>query len=296
MGSDSPPPQQTTVSTSEPAAFIQPFLGEAAEESQRLFAQPTPEFFPGTTVVPFAPETEEALTGISARARAGSPLVRGAQQTALETIQGRGVSQFLAPAVQAATAPLFERFQEQTLPGLRSAFAGLGRTGSGAEERALQQASRELGRGVSEQSARLAFGSAEAEAQRQFQALQLAPGLAAQDFTGLQQLAGVGGIREQQAGLSLQEQIDRFNFAQSAEGIQLNELIARLGILGGGGGTVTTSEPGGARQPSRFSSVLGGGVSGAASGAILGSIVPGFGTGIGAATGFGLGATAGLFR
>ena len=158
MGSSKPAPTQQTVS-SEPPAFARPGLERAAQAAVEQFEGPAPQFFPGSTVVPFAPETEEALTLQAERARAGSPLTSAAQQATLQTVQGRGVNPFLAQATEAATAPIFERFQEQTLPDLRSAFAGIGRSGSGAENRALQQAVREFGRGTAETAGRLAFGS-----------------------------------------------------------------------------------------------------------------------------------------
>jgi len=284
MGSRSAPAPVTTVQQAGPPAFLQPGLEQAAQAAQAQFEGPAPQFFPGSTVVPFAPQTEQALQLTEQRALAGSPLVSGAQQTLGEIIGGRGVNPFLGQAVSAATAPLFEQFSGVTLPGLRSAFAGIGRGGSGSEQQALLRATTALGRGVSEQAGRLAFGSAEAEAQRQLQATQLAPGLAAQDFADIQRLAGVGQIREGQAGLQLQEQIDRFNFSQQIEQQRVNQLINQLTSLGGGLGTVTTTAPGIA-QPSRLSSGLSGGLSGAASGAAIGSIVPGLGTGIGAGVG-----------
>lgn len=291
MGTSRPAPAPattTTVQTAEPPAFIRPFLEEAAEAAVQEFRGAPQQFFPGETVVPLAPESEEALRLTAQRARAGSPLVTSAQQTALETVQGRGVNPFLAPAAAAATAPLFERFQEETLPGLRSAFAGIGRSGSGAEERALQRATRELGRGVSEQAARLALAGSESEAQRQLAATQLAPGLAEQDFTGFQRLAQVGATRESQEAARLQEEIDRFNFAQNARQQQINQLIGQLGALGGGGVTTTQQIQQAARSPS---SPLIGGLGGAATGAGLGSLFGPAGT----AVGLGTGALLGLF-
>ena len=74
------PTQTTTTQTSAPPAFLKPGLEQAAGAAQDLFAQGPQQFFPGSTVVPFAPETEQALTGITQRAQAGSPLVQGAQQ------------------------------------------------------------------------------------------------------------------------------------------------------------------------------------------------------------------------
>ena len=293
MGGESRPAPTVETITAQPPAFALPGLELASEEAIRQFQAPGPEFFPGSTVVPFAPETEQALQLTTQRALGGSPLVGAAQQTALETIQGRGVNPFLAGAVQAATAPLFEQFQEQTLPGLRSSFAGIGRTGSGAEQRAIQQATREFGRGAQEQAARLAFGSAEAEAARQQAALGGAPGLAQADFTGIQQLAGVGATREDLARQQLQEDISRFQFGQDIEGQRLNQLIAQVtGAIPAGAGVTR----GVAQAPgtSRFLSGLGGAASGVATGGQVGSIFGPGGSAIGAGLGGLLGGVGGF--
>lgn len=290
MGSSKPPAQTTTTQTSAPPAFLQPALEQAAQGAQDLYAQGPGQYFPGSTVVPFSAETNQALTGIADRATMGSPLVQGAQESALQTIQGRGVNPFLGQAVNAATAPMYEQFSNTTLPDLRSAFAGFGRSGSGAENRALQQAVTNFGRGVGEQGAKLAYTSAENEAARQLAATQLAPGLAQQDYQDLQALAGVGATKEAQAGATLQDQINRYNFSQNAQANQLNQLIAQLSGIGGGGTVTTTGQ--GAQATGGFGGQLLGGIGGAASGAALGSMIaPGPGTLIGA----GVGGLAGLF-
>lgn len=283
MGSRSTPPPLLTTSELEPPAFTKEGLTFASERALELAQGPAPEFFPGSTVTPFAPETEEALGLITDRARAGSPLIRGAQTTALQTIQGRGVNPFLGEAVTAATAPLFDKFSQETLPALRSSFAGIGRSGSGAEQGALNRAITAFGRGTAEQASLLAFGSAEAEAGRQQTALGLAPTLAAQDFTDAQRLSEVGGVREQQAGLELQDEIERFNFAQGIDQARLNDLISQLTGLTGNFGK-TTLLAGQAKRPNRFTT----GLQGAAGGAITGLIASGgnpFGALVGGAIG-----------
>ena len=281
MGSRSTPAPTTTTQTSEPPAFAKPGLEFAAEQALAQAQGPAPTFFPGSTVTPFAPETEEALGLITERARAGSPLVSGAQEQALQTIQGRGVNPFLGGAVAAANAPLFERFSQETLPGIRSSFAGIGRSGSGAEEGALQRAIASFGRGTAEQASKLAFGSAEAEAARQQAALQFAPGLAAQDFAGAERLAGVGGARESQSTAQLQEQIDRFNFGQNIEQARINDLISQLTGATGGFGSVSRITPQ-ARPPGRLQTAIGGGLSGAAAGSSFGPQGAGIGAALGA--------------
>jgi len=135
----------------------------------------------------------------------------------------------------------------------------------------------------------LAFGSAEAEAGRQFGATQTAPGLAAQDFVDINALLGVGQAQEGLSAAQLQEDISRFQFEQAAPGLSLNDLIGQLTGTAGQFGTTSISQPGVA-QPSQFLTGAGGALSGAATGASIG----GFGGPAGAAAGAGLGGVIGL--
>jgi len=293
MGSRDTPPPTTTTQRQEPPAFAVPGLTFAAEEAQRQFQAGPQQFFPGSTVVPFAPQTEQALQLTEQRALAGSPLVSAAQTTAQDIVEGRQINPFLAGAVQSAIAPIGQQFQEQILPDIRSSFASLGRSGGGREEAALQNAIRNFGRGVGNIGGQLAFGAAESEAGRQLQATQLAPGLAREDFADINRLLGVGQTREALEAAQLQEEINRFQFEQQAPGAALNDLINQLTGATAGLGTRTIQTPGVA-QPSRFLTGAGGALGGAATGAALGSVVPFFGTGLGAALGGGIGLLGGL--
>ena len=289
MGSDSPPAPTTTTQVQQPPAFAIPGLTFAAEEAQRQFDAGPQQFFPGSTVVPFSSQTEQALGLTEERALAGSPLTASAQQTTQDIIEGRGVNPFLAGAVQSAIAPIQEQFTGQVLPDIRSAFTSVGRSGGGREEAALQNAITNFGRGVGEVGGQLAFGSAEAEANRQLGATQLAPGLANQDFVDINALLGVGQAREGLTAANLQEDINRFQFEQAAPGLSLNDLIGQLTGASGQFGTTTFQQPGVA-QPSRFLTGAGGALSGAATGATIGA----FGGPPGILAGGAIGGTLGL--
>ena len=293
MGSDSAPAPTSTTQTMEPPKFAIPGLTLAADEAVKQFEQGPREFFPGSTVVPFSQQTEQALDLTEQRALAGSPLVASAQQTTQDIIEGRGVNPFLAGAVESAIAPIQEQFTGQILPDIRSAFTSVGRSGGGREEAALQNAITNFGRGVGNIGGQLAFSSAEAEAGRQFGATQTAPGLAAQDFTDINALLGVGQAREGLSAAQLQEELNRFNFEQAAPGLAINDLIGQLTGAAGGFGSSSVQQPGIA-QPSKFLTGGGGALAGAATGAALGSVVPGLGTAVGAGVGGTIGLLGGL--
>lgn len=280
MGSDTPEPT-TTTQIQQPPAFAIPGLTQAAGAAVEQFEAGPQQFFPGSTVVPFSPQTQQALQLTEERALAGSPLVSSAQQTTQDIIEGRGVNPFLAGAVESAIAPIQEQFTGQILPDIRSGFASVGRSGSGREEAALQNAITNFGRGVGNIGGQLAFSSAEAEAGRQFAATQTAPGLAQQDFVDINALLGVGQAQEGLSAAQLQEDISRFQFEQAAPGLSLNDLINQLTGATAGTGTTSISAPGVA-QPGGFLTGLGGAASGATTGALIGGPV---GAGVGGSIG-----------
>jgi hypothetical protein len=158
--------------------------------------------------------------------------------------------------------------QEQRAQGaLANALAGqaaqLGYSGYEAERGRQQQA---LGMGLD---------LYEAERARQQAAIGAAPGLAAQDYTDIGQLAQVGQATEGYQQAALQDAIQRFNFQQQAPYTALQSFLS--GAYGAPMGQQTI-------QPT-YSNPLAGVLGGALTGAKLGSMVPGLGTGFGAAAG-----------
>lgn len=83
----SQPKTQTTTQKQEPWAAIQPDILNAVAGMQLTYNQPR-TYFPGSTVVPFSGQTTDALQGVEARARAGSPVTAAMQGQVQDTLQG----------------------------------------------------------------------------------------------------------------------------------------------------------------------------------------------------------------
>ena len=250
MGSDggsSPPPQTSTVvNTSEPPAFLQPFLREIAEEG-RAQAQVPREFFPGQTFVDQAPETELALQLQTERALAGSPTVGAANTQLQQTLQG----DFLQNPFQ---DQLTQSIVNAVRPTIDARFAAAGRTGSGLQANALTSA-------VTDRLAPLAFQNFQNERGNQLQAAQLAPALAQSDFADAQALSQVGAARESFGQQAIDEAINRFNFAQVEPIERLQNFSNLLGQTNFG--NVTTTQKTIPRQgTSTLSNVAGAGLAG----------------------------------
>jgi len=142
-------------------------------------------------------------------------------------------------------------FTETVLPGIASGYAGSGRLpgaptgiGGGAFETSQNRAADTYMRNVGDISAGLGFNTYNSERQNMMRALELAPGLANQDYADIGKLRDVGQAREELSNAELAEQMARFAFAQ-AEPQQRLEDYMRL-ITGSFGGTTTSTAPAGA--------------------------------------------------
>ena len=72
---------QTINTMVEPPAYAKPFYEFGLAEAKDQYMSDMPRYFPGSTVVGFAPETQMALNMVRNRALAGSPLIDQAQST-----------------------------------------------------------------------------------------------------------------------------------------------------------------------------------------------------------------------
>ena len=111
--------QIETITDREPWEQQQPHLKDIFGGAKQLYEDPGPDYYPGATTVPFAPETESAMGMRAERARIGSPLTQAAKGHVLETIAGAQPNRFLGGVESAALAG------NPALAGLR-ATAGTG--------------------------------------------------------------------------------------------------------------------------------------------------------------------------
>jgi hypothetical protein len=220
----------TATTNTSPWAGQQPYLSYGFEEAQKRYQDTQPEYYPGSTVVPFAPQTEQALGAQEARATAGSPLLRAAQGQSEATLRGDYLNQS-NPYLQ----QIFQQTADEMRPRIDAQFEGAGRYGSGAHANATASALANL-RG------NLGYADYQRERQNQLGQIGGAPRLAAADYDDFTQLGQVGAAREGKAGSELQDMISRWNFG---ENIGSEELQRFMAMISGGnfGGTSTTQQP-----------------------------------------------------
>lgn len=217
-----------------------------------------PNYFPNSTVAPFAPEQEAAMSGITNRALSGSP-VEGAAQNYLT-----GLLSNPASGANPALDSVFADIQNRVGGAVGSTFEGAGRTGSPLH--AIN-----LGDTITRAYAPFAFDAYNQNANRQMQGLSMAPEISGLDYRNLSQLMGVGGMRQQMGQAQIGDAQARWDFEQNKVRDMINQYQAW--VTGNYGGTIT--------QPS-YSNPAAGALGGAATGAGAGMAFGPWGAAIGA--------------
>lgn len=275
-GSSTP---STTTQTTEPPAFLRPYLQHGAEQSRALYETGGPQYYGGNTVVPFAQQTEQALGLQQQRATNGSPVNQAAQNYATNTLNATPTSQF-GGATNPHLDQTFNRAADSVQQRIQSGFAGSGRNIGAGRPAAAQELNDLAGNiygGAYEGERNRMAQDLQQQQQRQFGLTSLAPSLANQDYVDISALQGVGGQVEDLAGRLMQDQAARFDFSQNAPQINLDNYLSRVsGAFPGQSTTQTTPT---------YRNHTAGALGGAASGASIGSGFGPWGTLIGAVGG-----------
>ena len=265
---------QTTTQRTEPYAPAEPFLQDILGEAQNIYRSGVGrQFFPGSTVVPFATQTQSALDlGQAAALEAAGPsqLMNLAGSTISDFASGAGQNQYLDQIRSGITSDVMGNIATQ--------FGGMGRTGTSPM---AQQAA---ARGITQAYAPIAANLSQAERSRQLAAAGQLPSLQqqmdARRFGGIGQLSGIGGAYEDLARRQLQDQIARFQFGQQAPMSALQQYAGLVSPIGSGFPTSLTNAP--SNRPGTLGGAFGGAVAGSA---LPASFLGGYGTMIGAGLG-----------
>lgn len=272
MGSSSQPSH--TTQTTEPPAYLRPYLQDAASESRNLYGTGGPQYYPGNTVVPFANQTEAALGRTEQRALNGSPVNQAAQSYATGILGKAPTSQF-GGASNPYLDATFNRAADQVQNRVQSGFAGNGRNIEAGRPVAAQEMN-DLATGIyggayENERGRMAQDLSQQRA-LQFSTAGLAPQLANQDYVDINALQGVGGQVEDLAGRYMEDNAARFDFGQNAPQANLDNYLQRLGMVAGGAGNTTNATTPTYRN--RTAGALGGAATGAGMATALGASGP----------------------
>ena len=226
---------QISTQTSDPSPFSRQFLEPGLQAARSNILDRPTDYFPGTAIPPFSPETETALAAQTGRALAGSPLDVAGRQQLQQTLGGdflQGGNPAYDALVDRSLRPVTEQFENVVLPRIRGSFSKAGRGGSNiATQRAIDAAQQGYLDTVGDVSARLAYPTFEAERARQMDASRLAPTLAAGEYTDIGQLAKVGAVREDLLRRQLEEDRARFEYGRDEPTGRTVDYMGALGPL-----------------------------------------------------------------
>lgn len=231
----------TTTSGIDP--MLKPYIEYGLSEGQKLYQGAGPQYYQGQTYVSPSAATQYALQSATERAVSGSPLTREAQAQQLATIKGQGVNPFLEGALAGANRQATEAYT-RGVQGLQSKASSMGRYGSNAMGQQVGQAQDIFGRNLAETAGNLAYQSAEAERNRQMQAIANAPAMAQSDYQDIQKLLTAGQAGEQYQQNALQADINKWNYEQQLPQMKLQN-FANLFTSAPGGNVSTTTQSGG---------------------------------------------------
>lgn len=306
----------TTVSKSEPPAYIKPYSIDLANRANALSNRPYQQYT-GEQVAPLNARHNAGLNMISNRALNGDPSLSAATNQAQNTLNGNylgkgayanqmaGVDNpYLNQVINNTNADITRAFTNSTMPQTDASFARSGAFGGSAWQQANAENNRQMANEIAKNTSNLRMSDyqtqqqlAENLAQRQSQAYSqeranqmgmvgAGQQLSNQVYTDAQQLMGAGDVvRDYQQTLdnqAYQNFLNKQNWPLQNLDILANAIRTSMG----GGGTTTTT--GTMPTVNRTASMVGGAIGGGA----LGNSLSG-GSGYGTAAGAGLGALAG---
>lgn len=237
---------QTTTQKTEPWEGQKDYLSDVYSRAQGLYNTPGPSYFQKSTVTPFSPETETALSLQTNRALAGNPAMNAANTELSKTLSGS----YLSPD----SNPYLKGSVDQALGDVRSMvgsqFKG-NNFGSSAHEEWLNR------KGI-EAVAPIYAQNYQNERTNQMRGMMFAPSMAEADYNDIGRLASVGGAREGLSQQYLQDDINRWNYDQN---LPYQKLGQYAGVVQNGspGSSVTSTSP---YYTNRGAGMLGGGMAG----------------------------------
>ena len=237
-------------SYSGPPPYAEPYYKRALDWSEDVSGTPL-KYYPGATTVGFSDPTLEGLSMGEARARAGSPLVSGAEDFIGDTVGGGFTNPALAMLHKTAAGDFMGANKYLTgamqpgLDAIKGQFAAGGRLGSGANIGAMTAHmapifARNYERERANQlAAQRAIGQmSQEDLMNRFRAADMAPDIAAAGYDDSDRLLKYGAMREAKEGEKMTADMAKYDWLQNEEQKRLSNFLAN--IRGGTVGSTNT--------------------------------------------------------
>lgn len=219
---------QTTTSTSAPWSEQIPYLKAGFEQAGKLYNSAGPSYFPGSTVMGFSPNQQQAQQRGVDRATQGNPVMGASADYAQRSIAG----DFLNTGDQ--NGMVFNNVMSKIMPAVNSQFSNSGRYGSNLQGDTLTRA-------MTESYAPIAMDNYQRERGMQQSMAQYAPQYAANDYMDIAAQDAIGTQQQQLGQRELDDAVNRYAYNQD---MPFNKLAQYMGLIGGSyGGQTTSSQP-----------------------------------------------------
>lgn len=272
-GGGDAPSTTTTISKSEPPAFVQPWSENLMARGAALSQTPY-QPYGGQKLADIAPETMYGLEATAARAIQGSPLMSATQANQLATVQGDYMSPESNPYLQANVDRALGDVQSR----INSQFGGTN-FGTTAHQETLARA-------LGEQANQLYGANYANERTNQMRAAMFAPQLAQADYADASALLGVGDAYRALQQEQLNQALADWTEMQQDPYKKLDTLASTIATASGGYQSSSSAAPN-PYQASPVAGMIGGGMAGyglgqmagfnpymgAAGGALLGGLL-----------------------
>lgn len=248
----------TTISKTEPPAYVQPYSEQLMQRGSNLSNAPYNPYG-GQRISSLTPAHEYGLQMTADRAINGSPVMNAAQQNLTQTAQG----DFLNPATNPAWAPtaqaITDAYRRGTAAQTDAAFSRAGAFGGSAYNEMTAANNEALGNTLAKAAGDLYNN----ERTNQMRAAMFAPQMAEADYRDAQALLGVGDAQRGYEQQLLDQAYSDWNEAQLYPYRQLDVLGSTIHTASGGyGGSTSTQQMANPTNSSPLSGAIGGGLLG----------------------------------
>lgn len=255
-GGSSSPAQTTTISKTEPPAFVQPWSESLMQRGAALSETPY-QAYTGQKLADISPETMYGLEATANRAIQGSPLMTATQANQLATVQGDYMSPESNPYLQANV----QRAMGDVQSRINSQFGGTN-FGTTAHQETLARA-------LGDQANQLYGANYANERTNQMRAAMFAPQLAQADYADASALLGVGDAYRALQQEQLNQALADWTEMQQDPYKKLDTLASTIATASGGYQGSSSSAPN-PYQTSPVAGMIGGGMGGYALGNMAG--------------------------
>lgn len=258
----------TTVQQSDPWSGIQPYLKSGYQQLDQAASQ-IPSYYPGQTYANLTPEqmqSQQMQLGY-----ASSPAMQGtianslgAANYGLNSVYDPQSNPVIQQYVQSVTRPLYEAYNEQVLPGIQDQAVAAGGLGGSRQGVAQGIASRGLTNAVGDVSTGIYNNAYNTGMDQQARMMALMPQTLGLGTMPGQIYGDVGAQNQQQAQLGINEDVNRYNFNQTAPYDRYSQYLNTLQGTPWGGSSVTGPDPNASSGLSQAAggALLGGGLAG----------------------------------